>query len=782
MKPISRSRSLVFRITWQTAALILAFMVGVGALELWSRYQLAQRQLEARSERILDMMATAMRKPLWEMDRARLSELVDGLVSHEPIVLHIEVSSKNRVIVSKSRSHFFGEAEPSADVGGFVTVASPIWMYRREIGHVKITLSRSPIREAVWSGLKYYLLSMGAIILTLFGGLLWVLRANIFIPLRQLGQAAAEIAGGQLDKAISWGRDDEIGRLYRDLDHMRASLRDMIRKLVDSQANLEEHSRTLEKNVDERTRQLQEHMELLQRSKEAAESATRAKSEFLANMSHEIRTPLNAILGMVELLLDSDLTTQQRQRAEIVKSAADTLLALLNNVLDFSKIEAGRLDLDETDFDLRSVLSSADSLLAVRSQEKDLHLRYSVGDAVPECVRGDPNRLRQILLNLVNNAIRFTDRGEIAIHVDLQEHVADMLVLHFAVSDTGIGIPTEKLHSVFDRFSQVDSSTTRKHGGTGLGLAISSQLARAMGGHMWVESELGKGSTFHFTVRVRSSECTDRTNTSTTAQMMALTDFTGTRVLLAEDNVFNQAVAVEVLKKLGCDVVVVSNGREAAEAFGAQPFDLILMDIQMPEVDGWEATRIIRATETSGRIPIIAQTAHAFTEDRERCLEAGMDEYISKPIKTSELLKVLGRFVPSRRGEGPARTRASQKPRLTESSVSDRSMFNLEALRNRLGGDEETLREMVHLFFSHTPGLVADVRSAAQSENWEQLGKLSHSLKGGSATFGADRLSGLAKEMEQMAKEPDKEAIHSLLSRLDAELRALTRRVQELGY
>jgi TMAO reductase system sensor TorS len=782
MKPIFRSRGLVFRITWKTAALIVAFMLGVGGLELWSRYQLAQRQLEARSERILDMMVTAMRKPLWEMDLARLSDLVDGLVSHEPVVLHIEVTSAHRIMASGTQPHFTPAAQPLADSGRFLSVESPILMYDREIGQVKITLSRAPIREAVWSGLKYYILSMGAIILTLFGGLLWVLRTNIFIPLRQLGQAAAEIAGGQLDKAISWERDDEIGSLYKDLDHMRISLRDTIRKLVAYQASLEDHSKTLEQNVDERTKQLQEHMELLQRAKEAAEAATRAKSEFLANMSHEIRTPLNAILGMVDLLLDSDLTTQQRQRAEIVKSAADTLLALLNNVLDFSKIEAGKLDLDNIDFNLYPVLSSADCLVAARSQDKDLQVTYAISDEVPTCLRGDPNRLRQILLNLVNNAIRFTDQGEIAIRVDIHEQLNDALVVHFAVSDTGIGIPPDKLHSVFDRFSQVDSSTTRRHGGTGLGLAISSQLARAMGGRMWAESVPGKGSTFHFTVRFTSSECPSPADAATTAQMLSMTDFSGTRVLLAEDNAFNQAVAVELLRKLGCDVVVVSNGREAAEAAGAQQFDIILMDIQMPEVDGWEATRLIRAQQTSGRIPIIAQTAHAFAEDRERCLEAGMDEYISKPIRTSELLKILGRFAPSPRHGRVARVRTAQELMPAESPFAPQNAFNLEALRNRLGGDDEVVREMVHLFFSHTPTLVTEVRSAVQSENWELLMRLLHTLKGGSATFGADRLADLARQMEQMAKESDKDGIHSLLSRLDAELSAVKQSVEALGY
>ena len=487
---------------------------------------------------------------------------------------------------------------------------------------------------------------------------------------------------------------------------------------------------------------------------------------------------------MIDLLLDSNLTEQQRERATVAKSAADTLLALLNNVLDISKIEAGRLELDETAFHVRSVLSDTASLLAVRSEDKDIRLTYTVSDAVPDYLRGDPNRLRQILLNLLSNAIRFTERGEIAVRLDLETKLDREYVLHFSVSDTGIGIPPDKLDSVFDRFSQVDSSTTRKYGGTGLGLAISAQLTKAMGGRLWAESTLGKGSTFHFTARVRSTECAESVDGPATIQTLAMTDFTGTRVLLAEDNIFNQAVATELLKKLGCHVVVAANGREAVDAAQARPFDIVLMDVQMPEMDGLEATRTIRAHETSGRIPIIAQTAHAFADDKKRCFDVGMDDYIAKPIKTSELLKVLGRFLSTSRPTNIATYSPSEKndPGNDEIRTADPHVFDLDSLRKRLDGDEDAIREMVELFFSYTPQLVADVRSAVQAEDWPLLTKLSHTLKGGCATFGADRITDIAKEMEQLSQEPGRENLWPLLSRLDTELQVLKRRVAELGY
>jgi len=321
---------------------------------------------------------------------------------------------------------------------------------------------------------------------------------------------------------------------------------------------------------------------------------------------------------------------------------------------------------------------------------------------------------------------------------------------------------------------------SKKYGGAGLGLAISSQLAQAMGGRMWVESQLGKVSTFHFTVRLKQGAGSEEADPMSTQQMMAVLDLRGMRVLLAEDNVFNQAVALEILKKQGCHVTVACNGREAVEAFSSQPFDLILMDLQMPEMDGFEATRIIREKETSGRIPIIAQTAHAFAEYRERCLEVGMDEHVSKPIIVPELLKVLARFAPSHtKGTSPGRTGARQEERL-HSSGSVTAASDFELLLERLGGDRQALKEMVELFARHLPVLVGNVRSAVLAKDWELAARESHTLKGACATFGASGLAEVAAQMERNAGSNPSTKLEELMVRMDLEFGHLMQYIRKL--
>lgn len=476
------------------------------------------------------------------------------------------------------------------------------------------------------------------------------------------------------------------------------------------------------------------HMEKIR-----AEKATAAKSEFLANMSHEIRTPINGILGIASLLQDITSTAKQEELVRTIINSGQNLLHIINDILDFSKVEAGRLELNVITFNLRDLVDETVDILGRQAEQKGLRFSRSMDDAIPAFLQGDRQRLRQVLINLLGNAIKFTVKGQVNLRITRKESNEQTCTLHFAIEDTGIGIPEQKQENIFASFTQVDGATNRRFGGTGLGLTISRQLVELMQGTMGFDSIEGRGSTFWFTIPFMLGEQKKFMPPIPKPGMKSRNSFPA-HVLLVEDNPTNRMVAERMLEKLDCSVEVVNDGLQAVQAVENHTYDLIFMDCQMPVMDGYQATREIRKGEQqSGRkpVPIIALTAHAMNGDREKCLEAGMDDYVSKPYGIKQLVAVLKKWY--------------QPAPATTSSIDPTAIAMIRQLQQP--GQPDILAQLIDTYISNSRSLIEALRQAITAGEAEAVRRTAHSLKSSSANLGAHRLADICLRLESMGRE-----------------------------
>jgi signal transduction histidine kinase/ActR/RegA family two-component response regulator len=644
MKPMSGitalKESLLGQALVANSVLVLATVTCLTVLFIVGLQASLQKQLELRAESVAESVGTESQLALLVGDQAGLLHFARNALSNGDVV-YVRVTDHSGTVTQASRPDFslseVPDLSPSSPEGnrirtlhmrntpyaiieGVRTVAANNSVFEwqaqgqatRILGTVQVGISTEEQRAVLARIMRSAVGgALGAVTLVILLHFLYLRR--LLLPLKALIGFTKRVGSGDLSQTAPVERRDEVGELAIAFNQM--------------------------------VQQLRETHDGLTVLLEKAQEASRLKSEFLANMSHEIRTPMNGIIGFTNLALDTtELNETQRDYLVMVRSSAASMMQLIDDILDFSKIEAGRLDVCPTPFSLRECVESATRTLAAAAQAKGLHLSCEVSPESPDAIVGDALRLRQVLLNLVGNAVKFTPAGSVRVKVATESSPDRTLMARFSVRDTGIGIPADKQKFIFDPFRQADGSTTRKYGGTGLGLTISARLVEILRGHLQVESEEGRGSTFHFTCPFSLSDAAGSEDQAPPACGSAET--AALSILVAEDNTVNQALIKALLRRRGHGVTLANNGREALSLLAGQAFDLILMDIQMPEMDGLQATAEIRQRErrTGEHIPIVAMTAHAMEGDRERCLEAGMDEYISKPISVKELLALTARI------------------------------------------------------------------------------------------------------------------------------------------
>jgi signal transduction histidine kinase/CheY-like chemotaxis protein/HPt (histidine-containing phosphotransfer) domain-containing protein len=549
----------------------------------------------------------------------------------------------------------------------------------------------------------------------------------------------------------------QVSRTGDEIEYLGESFNRMIEALAASQEEIRLHQELLEERIHQRT-------EELERAMHGALNASQAKSEFLANMSHELRTPMNGLLGMLDLALDGGVSGEQKDQLETAQRCAYSLLALLNDILDLSKIEAGKMLLEKIPFVARSVVEDCVKSQSAKASQKKIDLRFEVAPSHPITLLGDPLRLRQIVANLLSNAIKFTDQGSVRVKLDFSPPVGERVNVVIQVTDTGLGIAPEKLASIFEKFTQADGSITRKYGGTGLGLAITRRLVEMHGGDVRVESELGKGSTFRVTLPCELAAAPEAGPAPVEGEPRAGVEaplVPAARLLLVEDNLVNQKVVLAILRKKGYHIDVANDGREALTKLNAAHYDLVLMDVQMPILDGLEATRLIRREARWDNLPVIAMTAHAMNGDRERCLQSGMNAYISKPVQPAHLVATIERHLEAEGHHSTAPSNSTSTP--LERMLTDRLMQ----------GDSAMMNDMLRLFLQIAPERLDRIEAAATRADVATLDREVRKISVAADQLASDSLRECARQIEQAVISGDFQQVQRDLKSLRAAVRSL---------